>query len=294
VKFLFIGASGFVGHYAMELARASGHDVLGTQSRPQRPGLLKYDLLADRLGDCLPREWIQEPGLKYGVVSASVRQIDQCYREREMTRRINVDGTLTAIRDLRDMGIRPVFLSTSYVFDGRRGYYTEQDARAPVCEYGRHKAEVEEKLLADFPDVLILRLDKIVGDDPRDDHLFSEWWRWLEAGQPLTCIAGQILSPTFVTDIGRAILLACAAGLTGLYNTANSEFFSREELAAQFLAICGRRAEIQCRPLDSFKFLDPRPMKTYLDSALFGATTDMRFTPMREVMVRFVERARKR
>lgn len=291
MKFIFVGASGFVGTYALQLARKMGYQAIGTQSADRHPGLVTFDLLTDRIAGCLPVDYVQSRDRVYGVVCASVRQIDQCLRERATTYPINVTQTIQLIHDFIELGIRPVFLSTSYVFDGALGYYPEQHPHSPVCEYGRQKATVEHYLAESLPDVLVLRLDKIVGDSPQDDHLFTEWLGWIQQSKPVTCIAGQVLAPTFVTDIGRALLIACERELKGLYNTANTEFFSREELAVQFLAAMGAKAQIVSKPQDQFRFLDPRPAKTYLDSTKFIKATGLRFTSMREVMESFARNA---
>jgi len=291
MRFIFIGASGFVGRHALRLAREAGHDAVGTQSAPRRPGLMKFNLLEDRA------EAVFAPFLRghrdptWGVICASVRQIDQCFREREMTRQVNVVKTLELIEDFLRLGIRPVFLSTSYVFDGAKSCYTENDAHQPCCEYGRQKAEVEAHLARHHPEVLVLRLDKIVGDDPAEEHLFSEWLTWARQGQPITCITGQLMSPTLAQDIGRALLAGCERGLTGLYNTANTEQFSREELAAGFLAATGLKAEIASKPQSAFRFDDPRPTRTCLDSSKFIRATGLQFTPMRQVLATFAQKA---
>lgn len=290
MRILFIGASGFVGRHALAAARQAGWEALGTQSGRRHPDLLTFDLLTDRIADRLPADWRAGRHPAWGIVCASVRQVDECFRNRERSHRINVEGTVRLIEDLLALGIRPLFISTSWVFDGVEGYYVETHPRGAVCEYGRQKAEVETWLEREHPDLPVLRLDKIVGDDPAEDHLFTEWLGWLQAGRPLQCIAGQIMSPTFVKDIGPAILSACTRSLTGLYHAANPEFFTRDELARQFLAILGRPGEIVCRPQEDFHFADPRPQKTYLDASKFLAATGMRFTTMRAVIRAFAGR----
>jgi len=291
MRFIFIGASGFVGRHAMAHAAARGHEVIGTQSAARHPNLLKFNLLEDRLPEVLGKRWRDSDTPVYGVVCASVRQIDRCFRERERTRPINVEKTILAIHDLLDLGFRAVFLSTSYVFSGRRGNYSENDQRDPICEYGRQKAAVEEYLTTKLPQALILRLDKIVGDDPAEEHLFTEWLRWIRSGRPITCIAGQKMCPTLVDDIARALVTACEKGLQGLYNTANPQSIEREELARQFVDILGKQAEIIPRPQSFFNFLDPRPMDTTLDSSRFIQATGMQFTPMKKVIEVFARKA---
>ena len=291
MNIFFLGASGFVGSYALRLARQRGHQVWGTCSRAPRDGLIACDLLTDNLRDVLRTLKPVQQAPSFGVLCASVRQIDQCFLERDLTRKINVERTIDALKAFEEAGFTPVFLSTSYVFDGHRGYYAEGDKPGAVCEYGRQKAEVERWMLERQPGGLILRLDKIVGGSPAESHLFTEWMEWLKKGRPLTCIADQIMSPTHVEDMARALLLACEHRLTGVYHTANTEYFSREELARQFCALMGINGEVSARPMSSFTFADPRPLKTYLDSSRFIRETGMRFTSMRETILEFKRQA---
>ena len=285
MNLFFLGASGFVGSHALRLARAAGHRAWGTRASQHGDGLLPFDLRRDRLAEVLKGLDRDPAQPSYGIVCASVRQIDQCCREREETRAINCTGTIAALEDFAAAGFKPVFVSTSFVFSGREGYYVEGDARGPVCEYGRQKAEVEQWMETRHPDGLVIRLDKIVGSDPAEEHLFSEWLRLLRAGKPLECIAGQIMSPTNVVDAAQAIVLACEHDLSGICHAANPEFFERGELARAFCRVLDLPGEVVSKPQDAFPFADPRPLKTYLDSSRFAAATGFRFTTMRQTFL---------
>lgn len=282
MTFVFVGASGFVGRHAFDHALRRGHVVWGTSRRATGPRALSYDMRSDRLAPLLESVPRDPAAPNVGVICASVRQIDTCRRESALARQINVTATIAALQDLAERGFRPVFLSSSYVFSGAEGYYNERDAVGPVCAYGRHKVEVEQWMAEHVPEGLILRLDKVVG--PLDDgpHLFTEWRDLSERGLSIECIAGQVLSPTNVTDIAAGIVAACERGLRGTYHVANPEFFTREELAAQFCRAIDVRPQIIVKPQRDFQFADVRPLKTYLDSSAFTAATKLRFTTMSE------------
>lgn len=292
MRVLVVGASGFVGRHVLAHALAAGYEAMGTQARTGRPGLITLDLQRDRVWDRVDAAFSGNDGRAVAVICAAMSQIDRCFVEREVSRTINVDGTLHLVQDLRARGVKPVFLSSSFVYDGELGYYAEEQPPCPLSEYGRHKVEVERALANGAGDALVLRLDKVVGDDPNEDHLFSEWYRWARAGRPITCVQGQVLSPTYVGDIARGILGACEQGLRGVYHLANCEFFARDELARQFLAALGLDGRVECRPQAAFGFADLRPRKSYLDSTRFVRATGVRFTSMREVFVAFRQKLR--
>jgi len=294
MKFLVIGASGFVGRNILYYLKAKGFDALGTQARSQYSNMVKFDLIRDRIHRCIDASFFQDEKTVFVIICACISQVDRCFREQEISYKVNVVNTIQLIQDIEDLGAHPVFMSSSFVFDGNDGYYVEESPRNPICEYGLHKAAVEDFLKKNVSDGLILRLDKIVGDNPLEKHLFSEWVQCLNENRHIVCIKEQLFSPTYVLDIGRAVLHGCADNLTGLYHIANQEYFSRSELAAQFVKATGRKAEIVEKLQSEFDFLDFRPLKTYLDANKFIETTGMNFTSMRKVLNNYLNKVYRR
>jgi dTDP-4-dehydrorhamnose reductase len=290
VKFLIIGASGFIGRQALAQAKAYGFEAIGTRAGSADPELTRFDLATDRIADCLPQSFLKDGEPVCAAIFSCICQLDRCKREREMSYLVNVTRTIDLLNDFVRLGMKPVFISSSYVHDGRTGYYSENSEPNPINEYGRQKLEVEQYIAAHIPLALVLRLDKIVGDDPATSHLFSEWDRCLEEGRPITCIADQILSPTLVSDVAKAVIFGNENELSGVYNVANPEFFSREELARQFAFASGNEAAIISKPLEEFPFDDPRPLKSYLDSTKFIHATGTTFTSMREAFHNYLEK----
>jgi dTDP-4-dehydrorhamnose reductase len=286
---LIVGASGFVGRHTLRLMRRLGWPVVGTQTRARGGDLVEFDLVRDRLVERVGALTGGGARPTHVVICAAMAQPDRCFRERELSYQVNVVRTIQLIDDVVALGAQPVYMTSGFVFDGTAGYYGDDEQRWPLNEYGRHKAEVEVYCTEHHPGMLLLRLDKIIGDDPSETHMFSEWYRWYQEGRPVVCMADQLFSPTDVRDVSQAIRLGCERSLSGLYNIANPEFFTREELARQFFRILGLQARIQCKTQEELNFLDLRPEKTYLDSSRFQRDTGLRFTSVRETIHNFIE-----
>jgi dTDP-4-dehydrorhamnose reductase len=292
MKFLLIGASGFVGGNIMAFLRSRGFTVMGTQSRPRREGLITFDLLHHRITDCVDRSFFQGPEKVHVLVCAVVGSIDRCLTDRSISHTINVAHTIRLIDDVSALGAKVTFFSSCYVFDGERGYYNEDAPTSPINEYGRHKLEVENYLKQNVPGSLVLRLEKVIGHNPAEDHFFTQWHKLLAEGKPICCIEGSLLSPTWVNDIALGFLRASELDVEGLYHLANSEFFFRDELARQFCWTLGRPANVITKPLEGFHFLEKRPLKTFLDGSRFVKKTGLHFTPMRDLFHEFIRRLR--
>lgn len=286
-KFMIVGASGFIGRHTLAQARALGYEAIGTASQSRSEGLVGLDLARDRLTEKVPTSFFKTEEPVFVIISAAISKIDVCHREPEVTRTINVTNTLRLMEDAAALGAHPVFLTSNVVFDGRAGYYTENEPHSPISEYGRQKAEIETYCRSHHPDWFLVRLDKVVGDDPAEKHLFTEWYRWSQANQPILCMTNHIFSPTHVGDVAKAVILGCTQGLAGLFNVCNNEYFCRDELARQFFRILGREAQIVCKTQAELGFLDLRLEKAYMDASRFMEATGMHFTPMRQVMNQF-------
>ena len=293
MKLLIVGASGFIGRQLHRESLSRGYDVLGTQSSDQCNDLIPFNLLNDRIEDVLPTTFLQGSEPIYAVICAAISKIEFCSKNRELTHQVNVTNTIQLLKDLQSLGIKSVFLSSDAVYDGQKGHYSEEVEGSPVNEYGRHKAKVEDYILKYAPTDLVLRLSKIVGDNPYESHLFSEWYQCIKFGKAIVQFDGQVFSPTYVGDIAEGILNSLKKEISGLYNMANPEFFSREELARQFILALGEKINLLTKPEESFGFLEGRAKKTYLDSSKFARTVGMKFTPMCEVFNMFVRNCKK-
>lgn len=195
MKFLVVGASGFVGRNLLAHVQSRGFAAVGTQSRPRQTGLVTFDLLRHRIRECVDRSFFQGAEPVQAVISAVISNMDLCLTDRAMAHAVNVEKTIQLIDDLTELNAKVTFFSTCFVFDGKTGYYNEAAPCSPANEYGRHKAEVEEYLRRFVPGAFVARMDKIVGDNPCDHQLLAHWHNCLRQHQPIICLEGSLLSP---------------------------------------------------------------------------------------------------
>ena len=69
---------------------------------------------------------------------------------------MNRDGAVNVAKCAKHVGSKLLFLSSDYVFDGKKtSPYETDDARNPQSVYGRSKAEAEVQLLEIFLDAAL-------------------------------------------------------------------------------------------------------------------------------------------
>ncbi len=151
---------------------------------------------------------------------------DECFR-------INATGPEMLARACKLAGIPFVTFSSDLVFDGKLGRsYVERDAIAPANEYGRSKAEAEERIAALGADALIVRTSAFFG--PWDQYNFlHDTVQRLQRGEDVVASARTIVSPTYVPDLVHATLDLMLDEEKGIWHLTNQGAISWHELACE-------------------------------------------------------------
>jgi len=133
MRVTIFGASGLLGKALMR--EWIGDDVTGLSSRD-----------ADIRDSSRVRHVVEETRPEWIVLSAAYTDVDGCESNAELAFAVNRDGAVNVATAAREVGARLLFLSSDYVFDGKKTTpYETGDARNPQSVYGRTKAEAELK-----------------------------------------------------------------------------------------------------------------------------------------------------
>jgi dTDP-4-dehydrorhamnose reductase len=261
---LVIGASGLVGSHLVQELRDRGWSVTGTYNSNARPGLVHLDVtdsaqVVDLVRHVGPAVVIQ-PGGEAGV--------DKCEAAPELTRAINVRGTIQASRAAALVGASFVFFSTDYVFDGKAGPYSEDALCRPLNEYGRQKTYTEEALRG-YPDHLIVRTSGVYGWESQRKNYVIRLIDLLAAGERMPAWTDQTLSPTSVVNLAQVVTDLVEKGVTGTVHVAGSEPMDRLSFARLICEVFGRNPQL----LDARTGTSPHPPGTVRPS-LAGLRVD--------------------
>lgn len=153
-----------------------------------------------------------------------------------LTRRTNIDGTLALVSQLKNLGVKVIFLSTSLVFSGET---TSVEAPvSPCCEYGGQKATVEKFL--DLSVDAVVRITK-VGDTllPR----LRQWGQSLRSGHCIAASAQLRVAPVMIQEVAEALAEFAMDFHPGVYHISAHQDFSYREIALAMAERCGRGAK---------------------------------------------------
>jgi dTDP-4-dehydrorhamnose reductase len=160
----------------------------------------------------------------------------------------------------REAGARLLFLSSDYVFDGRKRFpYETDDLRNPQSVYGRSKAEAELGLLDVVPGCCIARTSWLFGTGGK---CFPDTILKLAATRTaLDVVNDQRGCPTYAADLAGAIIQLCRANASGIVHATNSGNCTWFEFAREIVQGSGLKTEV--RPVNSAQMARPAPRPAY-------------------------------
>jgi len=266
MKILVTGASGLLGSKVAELALIEGHDVYSAynQHLTHYGSPVKMDLTD--LNSC--RRVFENVRPEAVVHSAALTNVDLCEVEKEEAWRINVYGTELVARLCNEFNCFMVFISTDYVFNGERGFYSEEDKPDPINYYGYTKLKAEEIVRNILNDYCIVRTSVIFGSRPAAGKINFALWvlESLRQKRRISVVVDQINSPTLNTNLAEAILEILNDKLLGLYHISGTTPISRYDFACLLAEEFKLEKElIQQTTSDKINWVAKRPRNTSLN-----------------------------
>ena len=147
--------------------------------------------------------------------------VDGAEREPGRARAVNVQGTEFVAHAAEGVKARLIYVSTDYVFDGRKtSPYTEDDTPCPLNVYGMSKYEGEQAALKLCRNTLVIRTAWLYG---AGGHNFVKTIMQLAGEKPLLeVVADQRGCPTYADDLAQAMKKLLASDARGLCHVTNS------------------------------------------------------------------------
>ncbi len=196
----------------------------------------------------------------YVRVDAAEHEPTTCYRE-------NADGPALLAAACATRNVQLLTFSSDLVFDGAKGApYVESDGVAPLNVYGRSKAEAERRVLAAWPQALVVRASAFFG--PWDTYNFvTTALDALASGQQLEAADDEVVSPTYVPDLVNTSLDLLIDGECGIWHLANPGAISWAGLAQRVAELAGFDGmSVIARPGAAYERAAARPAYSALSS----------------------------
>lgn len=160
---------------------------------------------------------------------AAKTNVDSCEDDKIMGKngqawKINVGGTENIIKAGKSQNKKIIYVSTDYVFDGEKNYYTEEDTPNPINWYARTKYEGELLVKNSGLPYTIVRITYPYRANfvPKKDFVRTIIDN-LNNQQRVKLMNDHIFTPTLIDDIALAIKIIINHELQGIYHLVGSQ-----------------------------------------------------------------------
>lgn len=137
---------------------------------------------------------------------------------------INVVGTKNITEATKKFNKRVIYISTDFVFDGTKDYFTEEDTPNPVNWYGVTKYEGEKVLEQSDINYCIARLAyPYRAYFPQKLDFVRRIIQKAEKGENILSLTDHTFTPTFIDDIAKALDLLLSKNFTGIFHVVGSQ-----------------------------------------------------------------------
>ena len=241
MRVLVVGGSGFIGRYLVRrLSETLGHDVTGTfLTRPpgdDGPAWHRVDL-SDNSG---LEQAFRASSPDVVVHLAAMADVGTAERDPQRAWVVNADGTSAIAGLCRQQGARLVFISTEYVFDGKRGFYSEVDPPNPTTQYGRTKLAAEQELATLGDNGSIIRASIVYGWPlQRHRNFVPMLIQRLRSGLAYYAPTSVMRSPVYVEHLVEGIARLVEKGHPGTHHIAGRDWVSMYDFARAVAAEFG-------------------------------------------------------
>jgi len=276
MRVLITGARGMLGSRLTEVAAARGHRVVAYNQ---------------------PEMQLEEPEGAAALVraahpdvlvhAAGMTDVDGCETDAERALLVNGTASGALAEAAADLGARCLYVSTDYVFAGRKEEpYVEDDPTEPRTVYGRSKLLGEEETRRHG--AAVVRLSWSFGPDGK--NFVATIAGKLRAGEQLSVVDDQRGAPTYTRDSAEAIVDLAEAETDGVYHCCNAGATTWFGFARAIAEAMGLPAD-RIAPCASDQFPRPaqRPKSSLLGGARLAALRGREMPPWEAALRRYLE-----
>ncbi len=295
-KVLVTGASGLLGHKLVLELLSKGYHVIAVYNRTAIPithtNLRKIKL--DISNALNLEDLILKTKPETIIHAAAYTDVDGCEVNKEYAWKVNVDATRSVVRAAKIIKSYLIYVSTDYVFDGDKGYYTEEDLPNPINFYGLTKLIAEEHVKASDLLYLVIRPSAIYGTGPGKLNFATFVANRLSEGREVKALVDQFVSPTLNTLLARTIVEAVELKTIGVFHVAG-ERRSRYDFAIEVAEALNLPKElIKKSTMNEMRWKARRPKDSSLNTVKARKTFKTKFFDNKFALKIFAEEYKSR
>lgn len=285
---LVTGASGLLGSNFIIEASNSGKNLVAVYNSNPIHLPTVINVKADMTDAATIKELFESFKPEWVVHCAALTSVDWCELHPDEAFNINEKMAYNLALNANRFGCKLIYISTTSVFNGKKGNYSENDNPDPINVYAKSKLAGEIAVQEESDSNLIIRTD-IYGWNAHNHLSLAEWiLDRLESEKVINGFTDIIFTPILVNDLSRIILKAISHELKGIYNIAGSNACSKYEFAIALAEIFGlNKRLIRPESINSSQLNAPRPKNVSLNTQKISEALNMKMPDVESGLKQF-------
>ena len=276
MRIIVTGAKGQLGSDVMKRLSEIGAEAIGAD-------IDRLDITDEKAVDLFFKENRAD-----GVIHcAAYTNVDLAESQKEICRKINADGTRNIAAACEKYGMKLLYLSTDYVFDGRGTEPFETDSpKAPCNFYGKTKLEGETEAARLCKRLFIVRISWVFGENGK--NFVKTMLRLAAERSEISVVCDQTGSPTYAKDLAVLLCEMISGCKYGVYHATNEGICSWAEFADKIMELSKSETKIIPIPSSQYKSAAVRPANSRLSKSSLDRNGFSRLPHWEDALQRFL------
>jgi len=265
--FLITGSAGLVGSQITKDLVNQNHTVYSCHHNSIPEFGIPKSL--DLLNQISIKNIVEETSPDAIIHLAAITNVDLCETDKNLAIKINANATKSLAKEAAKKNVFFIYVSTDYVFDGKKGMKKEDDMPNPLGEYGKSKLAGELALNNFASSWCIARTSTPFGIH-KTKKSFPLWVKEnLESKKEIPVLIDQFTSPTYVPNLSRMLIEIATKQISGIIHVAGATRISRFQLAEKIADRLNLdKTLLKPTKMDEMNWNAPRPKDSSLDVSL--------------------------
>lgn len=223
---------------------------------------------------------------------AAYTAVDAAEDNGDICRKINVEGTQNIATVCKRLGIKMMYISTDYVFDGSGEHpFEPEDEKGPKTVYGLTKYEGEQAVCKTLEQYFIVRIAWVFGINGK--NFVKTMLRLAETHDTLTVVSDQFGSPTYTYDLARLLVDMIQTEKYGVYHATNEGFCSWYEFACAIFKEAGKNVTVKPVTTKEYGAKAFRPANSRMSKEKLTENGFERLPSWQDALARYVKELQK-
>ncbi|WKD86245.1 dTDP-4-dehydrorhamnose reductase [Polaribacter huanghezhanensis] len=242
IKILITGSNGLLGQNLIELflKDTKNYEIFGFSRGENRSGRTDFEYQdIDITNQQLLAKKTKQIKPNFIINTAAMTNVDACENDKVGCYDLNVNVVQYLAAICSEINAHLIHISTDFIFDGKKGNYTEDAVPNPLSYYGETKLLSEAVLQKSAINYTILRTILVYGlvNDMSRSNIVLWVKESLERNKEITIVDDQFRTPTYVEDLALACKISIDKKATGIFNISSNQLLSIYEIAQEIAEV---------------------------------------------------------